>query len=93
MSDRAQLGPTPRWPMTIVVVVLIAILIVTDIRQHVGAADFSQVEHVCGLCGTGWPPSAQLLVIALPITAVVFVALAVARSGVAPTVFSGGDDE
>lgn len=89
MSERAQMGPTPIWPVVTVTIGLIVILIVNDIRERVGAAPFEQVEHVCGLCGADWTPVASLLIIA----ALVLVVNLVARSGVAPTVFRYGDDE
>jgi predicted anti-sigma-YlaC factor YlaD len=59
------------------------------LRWQAAAAPFDRVDHVCGLCGADWTPAAGLLIIG----ALVAVISLVARSGVAPTRFRGGDDE
>lgn len=88
-SDRAQMGPTPRWLPAILIGSAILMVIGAELREQLAAAPFDQVDHVCGLCGSDWTPAATLLIIA----ALVGVITLVARSGVAPTVFRDGDDE
>jgi hypothetical protein len=65
----------------------ILLLVAAEVRDHVGAVD-GPVDY-CGLCHVDWAPVATLLVIA----ALVGVISLVARSGVAPTRFRGGEDE
>jgi len=65
----------------------LALLGGVEMRDRVAAVDGP--VSFCGLCGVDWRPAAALL----SIGALVALASVVARSGVAPTVFRGGDDE
>jgi hypothetical protein len=87
MRDRAQLGPTPTWLPVTLIGGTILLLVAAELRDRVGAVD-GPVAY-CGLCHVDWTPVASLLIIA----ALVGVISLVARSGVAPTRFRGGDNE
>jgi len=63
VTDRAQMGPTPRWPSAILIGGAIMMLIGAEVRDRIAAAPFAQVEYVCGLCGADWTPAASLLII------------------------------
>jgi len=86
-TDRAQLGPTPTWLPVTLIAGTILLLVAAEVRDQVAAVDGP--VSFCGLCGVDWRPAAALL----SIGALVALASVVARSGVAPTVFRGGDDE
>jgi len=85
-SDRAQFM-TPRLVPALFVGVAVLAVVIAEMRDRVAAVDGP--VSFCGLCGVDWRPAAALL----SIGALVALASVVARSGVAPTVFRGGDDE
>jgi len=86
-TDRAQLGPTPTWLSVTLIGGVILLLVGAEVRDRVAAVE-SPVSF-CGLCHVDWRPAAALLIIG----GLVAVVSVVARSGVAPTVFRGGDNE
>ena len=60
MTDRAQMGPTPRWPSALFVGVAVLAVVAAELRDHVAAVD-GPVDY-CGLCHV--EPVASLLIIA-----------------------------
>jgi len=55
-SDLRLAGP--------LVAVAVLVIVAAQLRNHLAAEPFAQVEHVCGLCGADWTPVASLLIIA-----------------------------
>lgn len=90
MTDRARLdgGTNIYWVLPVAVVALVLVL------NHLYDAEELTIkptpEAACWLCHVSW---SEVLPPLGAVTALAVVSMVVARSGVAPTVFRGGEDD
>ncbi|MDB2293717.1 hypothetical protein PM085_15780 [Halorubrum ezzemoulense] len=90
MSNRARLdgGTNIYWVLPVAVVA--SVLVLNRVYDAEELTIKPTPEAACWLCHVSW---GEVLPTLGAVTALVVVSAVVARSGVAPTVFRGGDDE